>query len=228
MIYQKPIIIHSFNHLEKMVELGNYYRTLPTLSNAVDAALLNSHKFTANITKNCLKLLSISAELRNKLLFRESLVHSTGPWETPQYLDLTDPVSKKICDEAYKKIHVTIMSFTQRMLLYMTSSTAQTVHEECSKMLFECAQGCRNESMDPRESHNTFNLPRYLRNIERRVGLGFVIVPLETLKPLLQSKLVLDRSGFYAGGSVGSYMSSFLCTEIRDEDLPWDVNQIVW
>jgi hypothetical protein len=51
----------------------------------------------------------------------------------------------------------------------------------------------------------------------------------ETLAPvatLLQSNLVLDRTGFGAGE--GPYKNTFLCAELEDEDMPWDAAEFDW
>lgn len=42
---------------------------------------------------------------------------------------------------------------------------------------------------------------------------------------LLKSKLVLDK-GHQAG--VGDCEDCFLCAEVEDEDLPWDVDENDW
>ena len=43
---------------------------------------------------------------------------------------------------------------------------------------------------------------------------------------LLQSNLVLDRTGFGAGE--GPYEDVFLCAELEDEDMPWDDAEFDW
>ena len=46
------------------------------------------------------------------------------------------------------------------------------------------------------------------------------------VRPLFEKNLVLDDSDDGAGQ--GIYKDCFLCAEISDEDLPWDVDQIEW
>lgn len=43
---------------------------------------------------------------------------------------------------------------------------------------------------------------------------------------LLQSNLVLDRTGF--GSGEGPYEDVFLCAELEDEDMPWDDAEFDW
>ena len=43
---------------------------------------------------------------------------------------------------------------------------------------------------------------------------------------LLQSNLVLDRTGFGAGE--GPYHDTYLCAELEDEDMPWDAAEFDW
>lgn len=46
------------------------------------------------------------------------------------------------------------------------------------------------------------------------------------VEKLLRSNLVLDQTGYIAGK--GCYSSRFLCTELLDDDMPWDPEEIDW
>jgi hypothetical protein len=100
-IYRMPIEIYSVKHLEIITELADYYRALPETSKAVTSSLLDSRAFTTTIPENCVKLLEVSRKLRNKVLFKECLIHCTGPWRRPKYLLLKDLALKELCETAY-------------------------------------------------------------------------------------------------------------------------------
>lgn len=50
---------------------------------------------------------------------------------------------------------------------------------------------------------------------------------MDCLRELLVSKLVLASSDYAAGGAGGA-CSGFLCAEVEDKDLPWDLSETDW
>ena len=69
-----------------------------------------------------------------------------------------------------------------------------------------------------RPKHELADLARELQNeatnsVHKRLNL------------LMENHLLLDHSGYGAGQGRFTY---FLCTELADEDLPWDIDQFEW
>ncbi|CAG8980149.1 hypothetical protein HYALB_00013504 [Hymenoscyphus albidus] len=77
-IHSKGIIIESAAHLAVCTQLADYYRCLPILSQAVSSSLMDSTAFVESIADECCNLLETAARFRNKLLFKECLIHLTG------------------------------------------------------------------------------------------------------------------------------------------------------
>jgi hypothetical protein len=46
------------------------------------------------------------------------------------------------------------------------------------------------------------------------------------LKYLLRNSLILDPTGTNAGE--GPYSRYFLCTQVKDKDMPWDSSEVDW
>lgn len=69
-------------------------------------------------------------------------------------------------------------------------------------------------------------LPEYYRKLYTYLGRGIPDSYEPLLKPLVKNNLCLDRSGEVSGQ--GSYAQYFLCADISDEDLPWNVHQDDW
>jgi hypothetical protein len=66
----------------------------------------------------------------------------------------------------------------------------------------------------------TDSLKRYVPNTQ--------LLKLQTeVTKLLENNLTFDRS-HHAPGMVGCYKHTFLCTDIKDENLPWNITETDW
>ena len=102
--YSRQITISSVEQLQDITELADYYRALPTFNLAVTSAMFTSTGLTNKIPENCLVLLEVATTLKNPILFRECLIHATGPFHEPQYLRLKNEKLKQIVGRAYDGI----------------------------------------------------------------------------------------------------------------------------
>jgi hypothetical protein len=78
-----------------MIELADYYRCLPILSNSTVRALLNSPEVSDEIRGDEHRAFAFAAKLRNANLFRGVLINVANPWNRPYYLELSDSKLKK-------------------------------------------------------------------------------------------------------------------------------------
>jgi hypothetical protein len=218
--------IADVEQLERLVELGDYYRALPVLSHPSYAAILNSYSFLDLIPDNAVKLLPIAAKLRNVPLFKDCLIHLTGPWTKPRHLELTDPKLQRAARRVYNGVCATVIKAQENLLL--AASTEPLGRDKACKSIGEniisrAIFGGMHANEDDR-----LNLPFYYRqlcnyNVTSRRSLETFT---RVLAPLFKKNLLLDWSGVAAGH--GNYSQHFLCAEIDDEDLPWDINQKYW
>lgn len=231
-IYSRPIVIPSTDHLLKTIELADYYRALPIFSLAVKSALLSSPKFVAQIPELCTTLLAPAGKLRNQVLFTECLIHATGPWAAPRYLKLEDPELRRIGEKAYNNIVKAIGDF-QRDLLKFNKGEWSLIQkrkalEQDSSTMIKIAYDCPTDSGPARTDKSKLRLSQYYRAVYEDIGHGILSDFKHLLLPLLKSNLKLDTSGEISGQKDGKYAQCFLCAEIDDEDLPWDINQEDW
>ncbi|CAG8962365.1 hypothetical protein HYFRA_00014162 [Hymenoscyphus fraxineus] len=230
-IHSKGIIIESAAHLAVCTQLADYYRCLPILSQAVSSSLMDSTAFVESIAKECRNLLETAARLRNKLLFKECLIHLTGPWIKPQYLSLQEPLLKAAGEKAYESILILIAKYHEETLRLTHHSYGRNVKVE--NLQFEVSEYCTMDEINPSllitgrpKIEKRLRLPEYYRKLYARIGNGLPLSYESILKPLLKSNLRLDRSGELSGK--GKYAQFFLCADIRDEDLPWNIQQEEW
>jgi hypothetical protein len=225
-IYRMPIEIYSVKHLEITTELADYYRALPKTSKAVTSSLLDSRAFTTTIPENCVKLLEVSRKLRNKVLFKECLIHCTGPWRRPKYLLLKDLALKELCETAYQRILQKIGIFFQELLENVPSSHRESLQELAMTLLQTAPSYTYSVSQGDMAR---MNLPQYFRNLQKSLANKFAVSSQikEGLKRLLHSELRLDQSGCFPG-EAGIFASFFLCAVIKDSELPWDDNEMNW
>jgi hypothetical protein len=220
-IYRKPTEISSVGHLELATQLADFYGALPETSKAVTSSLFASRDFTASIPENCVKLLEISRKLR-----KECLIHCTGPWRRPRYLLLQEPELKKLCETAYQRIiHQTGLFFQGLLASGLPFYTpklkviAMSLLETAYALTYPTRQGDKIGIV----------LPKYFCNLQE----NFASMPevsnevKESIKGLLRSGLLLDRSGCLVG-KPGIFENSFLCGAIKDSELPWDINETSW
>ncbi len=74
------------------------------------------------------------------------------------------------------------------------------------------------------------NMPLYFRYVSNYQGPGGDDVR-RAVGHLLQSSLKMEYYQQVGPGMLGperDYRDYFLCTEITDDDLPWDLNQVEW
>ncbi|KAE8442861.1 hypothetical protein EG329_002603 [Mollisiaceae sp. DMI_Dod_QoI] len=202
-VYSKPYVLRSIRDLQILVELADYYRTLPSVSRTLTDALFNSGKFNSDIQKNCCLVLQMATEARNKVLFKEALCYAIGPWYHPKYLTLyMDKNLRKVCENVYNKVAATCMNMHYRIM--------KLDHGETERL--------NDKISEWRQYQDGVSLPVYFRKVH---SMGLI-----DASKLLTNNLVLQGRDYLAGE--GDYQDWFLCAEISDEDLPWDITQTEW
>jgi hypothetical protein len=176
------------------------------------------------IPANTVKLLPIAAKLRNTPLFKECLIHLTVPWTKPRYLELTDPKLQRVVRRAYNDVCATITKAYEN-LLYAANTPGFNGDKACRRIARNIIS-MAEFGMAHARANDRLNLPLYYRDLyESHDGSSSEIVR-TVLAHLFKKNLLLDKSGATAG--FDKYIEYFLCAEIDDEDLPWDINQKDW
>jgi hypothetical protein len=224
--YNRPFQITDLAELICMTKLADYYCSLPVLSSALCTAILRSDGLCHKICTVPTEFLSIANKLRNDVLFKEALILSLGPFHRPQYLLLSDVELKVIAENAYNCLSSQVLK-------------AQSLIVGFSVFYSGLAQTCQNfTKMSLLSGQKKPCWPQYFRNLESSPS-----VPLQiqgglssenersefnvALGALMKNQLQFDKSGAQSGRP-GRFKEYFLCSEIGDEVLPWDPEEVDW
>ncbi|TVY78172.1 hypothetical protein LSUE1_G004187 [Lachnellula suecica] len=229
-IHNWPIEIKNSRQLCLVAELADFYRVLPLMSTALHGVFFGNPELVSSFPDNSAELLEASFRLRNKLLFRECFVHVMGPWSKPRYHNLKEQKLKDLAARAEADLKSRLLEI-QLQLVVLSMNSKNTLDygpgfQAGSEFRDDMITAISQSSLLGKD--NKLLLAGYYRCLfqheYKRFDRGEKAKLL--LKPLLGNKLVLDRSGVNAGE--GKYSDSFLCFELSDAELPWDVNQRVW
>ncbi|CZR55435.1 uncharacterized protein PAC_05323 [Phialocephala subalpina] len=211
-IYTRPYVIYSFKCLQTLVELADYYRALPIVSRTLDSVLLNGDKRNICVREDCYDILALAAKLRNKLLFREALIHIVGSTDEADSYEgsLEDPRLSKICRNARYEILALVGQAYQEIL----NLRDDTMAKEVSRI----AKDARDTS-----AGGDIYIPLYFKKLHYK---GLINVA-----DLMKNNLVLRRNEYdieHDDNIHDDYPDSFFCGKIDDEDLPWDTTEQEW
>ncbi|TVY47964.1 hypothetical protein LOCC1_G002625, partial [Lachnellula occidentalis] len=224
-IYNWRFIIQSPAQLCLATELADYYCTLPSLSKSLYVAFGRSPEFCDGILNNAIELLEAAVKLRNEVLYRECMTLLMGPWSKPKYLMIKDKKLKQLAALAHHSICCRVLSSQNDLMEDVVGDNDEVVkiyrereREASAKTMYE------KPNQSPR-----LRLPRLYRqlvdgpfggNYERLLTNNLALFPAagqEHAGPFM----------FKAQPGVGGYWCEdyFLCLKIKDDELPWDVNQ---
>jgi hypothetical protein len=195
---------------------------LPRISEAIHSSSIFNHlHFRKSIRRNCVRLLDVTFKLRSELLFRECIIHATGPWKQPQYLTLKNAELHAVAQKAYQRLVERVLELGERF----RSESHENVLAEAvrSKLTNEGVEEIYSEACD----FNTMCMPTYFRNVQKYCAQMLSGEAKALLESLLASKLQLGHSRDKPG-EPGIFQHTFLCAEVSDEDLPRDVSKRDW
>lgn len=228
-IYNRPYHIKDIEHFLGLTDLATYYCVLPAVSGTLLNALHESQEFTDSIHSNPCAIFEAAAKLRHKVLFREALIWVVGIWTQPQIAGLSDRRLRHLAQNVYGEIFTMVFKATSRII------DVGLLARGPSHWLTKVRDGIRSSNHEEQWkaeeldlcARPQLNLPNFFRNIADMDDLpgGFEVDDL-CLTDLLMNNLVLDGKWLIPGeDSVEDY---FLCAAIKDEDLPWNLEEIDW
>ncbi|TGO39693.1 hypothetical protein BHYA_0049g00290 [Botrytis hyacinthi] len=204
-MYQNPYEIKSTAHLQDITTLADFYCCLPVVSNSLYSAFYRSPNFLANIKKDREILLELSYKLRHRELFNDCLILISGHWHPDKLgfeTKITDPKLANLAENMYNRMG-TMMAHTQQKTLKPISIIGGTQN------------GVKYAALVSGGS-----LPKYHRFLQ-----SCQPYLKEPISDILKNKLKLDPS---AVAGEGEYSHNFLCIEVNDSDIPWDITQTDW
>ena len=214
--YSKPYTITSFRELSDMTRLADFYRALPILSVSLYTALWQSPRLVAEIPSNCKSTLIVAQKLRHPILFREALVHVVSQWKG--YSHFLQGHYSLICviTASHNRVCERLLEVNQELFVAINLGGLKR------DFICEATKRLDNSELATQNAH-------VYRKIYERWGKT-TDPELQTLKEqltlLMENKLVLDRGRAQPG--VDEFKFVFLCAEIYDRELPWDMEELDW
>lgn len=187
-----------------------------------------------------MELLPIAATLKNKPLFKECLIHLTGPWSNPLWQQVKNPELRAIAERAHGKVLAEVGRFQQSLFNIATQMekeewidfNAKIGALACECMVRTVSTNTSGSAIKTTSSTTkTMLMPLYYRRLYDLNGkTGVPLALSRRLVGLMRNNLCLDRSGIGAGQrdpvkTVQGNEDWFLCGEIEDCDLPWVVEE---
>ncbi|CZT06610.1 uncharacterized protein RAG0_12292 [Rhynchosporium agropyri] len=215
-MYHKKYSINSLRELSDMTRLADFYCCLPTFSTSLYSELWYSPLLIAEIPPNCNSTLLLAQKLRHPLLFREALVHVVCQWKG--YSRFLEGHYGLVCavTSAYNRVCERLLAANQELFLAMNLG-GQVRADICA-----ATSDIERSELPSQNAH----FYRHLFNqweVDQEEGMESI---LEALRGLLENNLVLERKGGLAGEA--EYKHGFLCAEISDSELPWNMEEEDW
>ncbi|TVY83800.1 hypothetical protein LSUE1_G001897 [Lachnellula suecica] len=226
-MYNRPYTIINTSELKVITRLADYYCALPIVSATLSGALTGSPMFQT----------VYAMKLRHSVLFRECFMRLAARWgqffsedqaKCPVQFIL-DPVLRRLIDGAYTEICQNLLVVNQELLRACMTSYSMSSNLRQFKKFDQTTVGPGSNAWLYRE------LQTYLANERREFETWNVSErnsrhdawdseDLEdALELLLKNNLFLEQSECKPGE--GIYKTSFLCADIPDEKMPWDVSE---
>ena len=235
-LFQRQYQITDAAELITFTDMARYYTALPAVAASVYAAVLNSPTFPASMIKDPARVLAAAKTLRNKLLFKDSLILVLGPWSNPDYLKLLDPDLVRIGNAAHLVVCKKIVQVQQAMHSILAQyknrehgSHSSELSVDLEKKLSNIASSCYDVVGGIYQGSYHSILPQYYRKcseitITPKAGIAANAIP-EATATLLKNMLRINHN-IVAGE--GEFKNYFLCFELPDSLLPWDPTQDEW
>ncbi|KAL3425285.1 hypothetical protein PVAG01_02076 [Phlyctema vagabunda] len=236
-LYSQPFSLNTLpsgmsetEELEFLIQLGDDYQCMPMLSLALNGAInatADLHKIVACEYESSVELLLLAIKVRNPLLYRHSLMVALNPWDSPSIDAVTDvktledPRVRQCIKNARASVDRKLALAQQSLLNAQQSKHMRRMMDQVIEKLYHDQKKIRGRESIP--------LARFYRLIydrlesENRMSLGLAY----RLEDLLANNLPRRTTNRESVGR-GILTNSFLCADIPDEDLPWDVNERDW
>jgi len=214
-MFNQEYSITDSDELNRMTVLADCYRALPILSNTITGTFYSSPGLINAVSTNPCSVLVSAYKLRHKLLFRESFIHVLGPWSNPRYKQLPEDQQDlmKMATDRYMEMDAKICQLLKDILQLAASESQEAL--SVLERVYSSACGETGRLMYPSFIQSCTRLP----------------TAKDTVIPLLKNHLILNKSavpGRTDNTPNGDFRDFFLCFDIKDHELPWDISQKEW
>ncbi|TVY52980.1 hypothetical protein LSUE1_G010062 [Lachnellula suecica] len=221
-MYGLNFVVLSFEQLKLVTGMADYYRALPAFSIALKGSFFISPDLISETSSRPHEIIPIAAKIRNSLLYRECLIHTMAPWSKPRYLLIEDEDLRRLAAAAYAKLERMVWQTHSEILNEFLGFNVDAI------MLFQSAQlfAARFSNTSLASGQSGVALPQMYWLLYEEPSARVSVIFKYAIQPLMKNNLVLDRRTFEPRDV--SHKESFLCLEITDDELPWDIEHTDW
>ncbi|KAF7917924.1 uncharacterized protein EAE98_009952 [Botrytis deweyae] len=239
--YGKLWVIKNTEALQLVTELADYYCALPAVSKSMHGAFSISPEFCKGIFfSNKSTLLDLALKLRSPELFRECMICLVGRWQDSTHEfpiesqlemlynpKLANPKLNELAIKLHRQICVKI-SAAQRKIVSCCQVNSNALEikakvEQCYLERIKLGEG------EQGVYRGQVSLPEYFQAFGEESSGIFALAVSDILKnELIFNKSLRAGDILFPAKTHDDVQSYFLCAEIKDEDLPWDLNKTDW
>jgi hypothetical protein len=218
-MFNQEYSITDSEELNRMTILADCYRALPILSNTITGTFYSSPGLIDSISTNPCSVLVSAYKLRHKLLFRESFIHVLGPWSNPRYKQLPEDQQDliKMATDRYTEMDAKIYQLLKDILELAANYDSPSRQLALSVFTSVSSSYC--------DKTGRLMYPSFIQSCARLPTVK------DTVIPLLKSHLILNKSAVAGHTDYkpnGDFRDFFLCFDIKDHELPWDISRKEW
>ncbi|KAH7319452.1 hypothetical protein BKA65DRAFT_556872 [Rhexocercosporidium sp. MPI-PUGE-AT-0058] len=164
-IHTLPYSITDSHQLTTITELADYYRALPIVSCSLDAALYKSPGPLSEIS-DCSDVITAASKLRNKLLFKASLIYLVGEWNfgDGDFSVVKDRKLQKLARKVWAEVAVKVARAFHAITNAVDNENLHGISKRGAILGVTFTQELKASNRDHDES---FSLPKYLLQISR-------------------------------------------------------------
>lgn len=242
-IYNEPFELPTVYHFQDLARIADFYSALPVVSRALDGAFFRSPTLLDSMRYWPVEYLILARKLRHKALYKEIMVLAAAQWRSINQTEMLDDYPEvriqaiitnagildklDLANREFLKITKAAKGQDARpwhpVILNRLQSHATSIPSDqlpqYYRMLYEDKFEITENDIKPAFSKVSSST---LQTWSREAGT----VVRGILEPLMKNNLTIDQSKDSPGR--GRFSNYFLCGEILDEDLPWDVTEKEW
>lgn len=226
---RQALSVYDVEELRILTKMADYYLCLPAVSNSLYATMLNNESLSRSIAQDPCNALNCAYELRHPSLFRESMIYALGPWSKPRYEQLESEKLRTLAAFIRAKMEKRLYKIDCHLRLIQAN---KEVYGDITQKYFSSILNlCFQPGVSGEEGYILY--PQYYRrlcnnntNSRERIPDNLMASLRRTLDPVVKNNLKMDTIGLNSG--IGGNKDAFLCFEVQDHELPWDIDQLDW
>lgn len=249
-MYLKRGPVGNLDSLRALITMGDYYLAMPIVSAYVNLNLLESTTITTRVELHPTQVLQMATTLRCVPLFRESFIHIVGQWnswtpaqrtefkhqtlKTPRVYDLVLIHHGKLREKVARALWM-IQSYLLRCpdlknvwFADMVAEIILSIRKEGRNVRTMCEpdffKRIYTSLLDFRDNDKAFTDTDHSRRTVSMLQRG-LMHDLGVVEELLRNNLVFGPN---RNGASRARLRYLVCTQLDNDEFPWNVNETDW